>query len=365
MATAVIDVLVVGAGPAGSAAAREAARAGATVLLVEARTRIGTPVRCAELVPAALVREGLLPRQALVQPVAGMRTFFAGGEVRTAAPGWMVDRERLDRSLAEAACAAGATLQTGTRVTGLRRQGAVYQVSALQGGSPVTLIARSVVGADGATGLAARWLGNPRLPALPGVGRRVENRGVGPDSLIFLRGRYRGGYGWLFPRGEEANLGVATWDDPKGALEALHRELIRQGLVGESRSRTGLSGAIPVAGLASQLAAEGIFLAGDAGGLAHPITGAGIWSALVTGRWAGEQAASWACGEERSPTRYEQRVRQSFGGSWQRAAERRREADLLDPGRFDARARRYWVAFPEYFEREEEGVESRWRVQST
>ena len=83
------DVLVVGAGPAGSAAARAAARQGVSVLLAERRRRVGVPVRCAEYVPLPVGKYLDLSSPAItVQPVRAMRTFLPGGtRRRTFSPG--------------------------------------------------------------------------------------------------------------------------------------------------------------------------------------------------------------------------------------------------------------------------------------
>jgi digeranylgeranylglycerophospholipid reductase len=116
------DLLVVGAGPAGCAVACEAAKAGLCVLVVERKSTVGVPVRCAEYVPAPLVGELGLGRAFVVQPVKGMKSILPDGEVKeTVAPGFTVRRDLLDQAMAHAAQEAGATFQLATHV--VSRQG--------------------------------------------------------------------------------------------------------------------------------------------------------------------------------------------------------------------------------------------------
>ncbi|MFI5305371.1 MAG: FAD-dependent oxidoreductase, partial [Nitrospiria bacterium] len=96
------DVLVIGAGPAGSTAARFASRKGVSVILLERRERVGLPVRCAEYVPLPVSRYVDLNHIGiLAQSVRAMQTFIPGESVKeTAVPGAMICRDRLDQELA-------------------------------------------------------------------------------------------------------------------------------------------------------------------------------------------------------------------------------------------------------------------------
>ena len=110
------DVLIVGAGPAGSCAARAAAEAGARVLMIEKRMKIGEPVQCAEFVPRLLAREVNIPSETIAQEIQGMTTFMPNGEIlRKRTPGFIIDRAGFDKALAMDASKAGAKILTGTR----------------------------------------------------------------------------------------------------------------------------------------------------------------------------------------------------------------------------------------------------------
>ena len=98
------DVLVVGAGPAGSSAALAAVRQGTRVLLIERRRQVGLPVQCAEYIPAMLKGQLGLKGYYVVQKIEGMRTFLSGQEVKEmVAPGYIIRRELFDQTLVAAA----------------------------------------------------------------------------------------------------------------------------------------------------------------------------------------------------------------------------------------------------------------------
>jgi flavin-dependent dehydrogenase len=141
--------------------------------------------------------------------------------------------------------------------------------------------------------------------------------------------------------------------DPKAALDALHRKLVVEGRVGEViLHRTG--GAIPVGGLRQNLVMGNVLFVGDAAGLTHPITGAGIAAAVVSGEHAGQAAAAWLLERnENALMDFENTIRDQFSASLKRAVARRAWLGKYwgTPAASDDRIqRRGWVAFPEYFD---------------
>jgi geranylgeranyl reductase family protein len=349
------DVLVVGLGPAGASAARTAAAAGLSVVGVDRRHRIGEPVQCAEFLPNPLKRhtqaEGVR-----VQPITGMRTFLPSGRrADSDFPGLMIDRARLDQSVAEAAAANGADLRTETRLLSLDTSARRARLKGPHG--EYTVEARLIIGADGPHSAVAKAAG---LPAQKTVHTRQHTLPLAApqaDTDIYLSPRYPGGYGWVFPRGEVVNVGLGMdrrfGDDLGGPLAELIAQLLAEGRVrDELLARTG--GSIPVGGLRPLVHPGPVLLVGDAGGLTHPITGAGIPAALVSGERAGEAAAEYlAGGDSEALADFEEDVRDQFAVSVERGRQRRLELEAVwnrPEAAEDGPHRRGWIAFPEYYE---------------
>jgi digeranylgeranylglycerophospholipid reductase len=282
------DVLVVGAGPAGSRAAEAAASAGAQVILVEKKKRVGSLPHCAEFVPRLLGLEVDIPDRARVQGVEGMETRLMGNEpVFTPGPGWILDRQVFDHHLAVQAVSAGAEIWAGSALKG--REDGRWLIS--RGGQGVEVLAGAVIAADGGFSRAARIAGWPGQDLMPGVQYQVPLAQPLTRTQVFLEPRFLGGYAWLFPKGEVANLGLGcrVQAKPWRLLEELRQELlervvIRPGILSLS------AGAIPVGGVREELIRDEVILCGDAAGLTHPVTGAGIPQAVFSGRQAGEAA---------------------------------------------------------------------------
>jgi flavin-dependent dehydrogenase len=163
---------------------------------------------------------------------------------------------------------------------------------------------------------------------------------------IFLSADIPGGYGWLFPKGDAANLGAGVEPAHKARLKPIVDRL-HAGLgarVGRKVLAT-TGGAIPVGGMLECWGLLGetlVLLAGDAAGLANPVTGAGIAAAVHSGRLAGEAAA------RNAPEDYEEELRDVFGAALERALRRRREVFSQIPTK--SMLRRGWIAYPEYWQ---------------
>lgn len=355
------DVLVVGLGPAGASAAAEAARSGARVIAVDKRREAGVPVQCAELVPQSIDCRSAAIGVARRLDVTAMTTYIEADAGRSATaqrheqpefPGFMIDRAAFDTALVREASGNGADCRFGVAVCALDRGGCAR----LSNG--VEIRARVVVGADGPRSLVGKAVGvaNEEIAET----RQVRVRMLEPFQAtdIFLSSRYPGGYGWLFPKADVANLGIGVapaWRRRlKPLLEELHAGLADDGRVGRQvLAHTG--GAIPVGGLrrlVHRLGERDVVLTGDAGGLTNPVTGAGINAAVISGRLAGEAAARVAAGRSNALDDYEEEIDALFGASLGRAVERRRRImDIYVAGRVPGAAelKRGWIAFPEYW----------------
>ncbi|MCA1788959.1 MAG: NAD(P)/FAD-dependent oxidoreductase [Thioalkalivibrio sp.] len=348
-----VDVLVVGLGPGGGSAAGKAAAEGLRVLAVDRRQIIGEPVQCAEFIPNPM---GAYARTHPVrlQSITGMQSILPSGATHASDfPGLMIDRAEFDRAIAHAAENRGAELRTASRLTALQPADRIATIR--RNGQEQTVRYRVLVAADGPHSTVATWLGLAPLATVITRQYTVPLPQPLDDTIVWLSDDYPGGYAWLFPRGDVANLGLGLdpqlQPDLKGPLEQLHQRLIEQGKVGPGiLRRTG--GAIPVGGPRDRLHAGCIVFVGDAAGLTHPITGAGIAAAVVSGEHAGNAAVAFLNGNAEAFEEYEEDMRDQFGPALARAVERRRALHSLwhtPAARQDATQRRGWIAFDEYF----------------
>ncbi|MHB1566245.1 MAG: geranylgeranyl reductase family protein [Acidiferrobacter sp.] len=350
VAPTAFDVLIVGLGPAGAAAAAVAARAGLSVLAIDRRRQLGVPVQCAEFVPLPM---GRYARSALVQRITRMRSILPSGAMEHSAfPGLMIDRAAFDQALATEASRHGALLRVQTTLKTLTADEALLRVA---DGEVERARYQVLIAADGPHSTVARCVGLAPLTVVDTRQYSLPLLKPYTDTDIWLSDDYPGGYAWCFPKGAVANVGVGAdrhlLGDLKAPLSALCATLARDGLIGRDiLSRTG--GAIPVSGMRTSLIHENILFVGDAAGLTHPITGAGIASAVQSGERAGRAAAEWIGGRGRAFEDFEEDIRDTFEDSLTRAVARRRwlMARWHTPSaRADATHKRGWVAFPDYF----------------
>ncbi len=345
------DVLIVGAGPAGSSAAKAAARAAAKVLLVEKREVIGRPVRCAEFVPRMLAETVALPPACVAREVSTTKVYLPGGEERTFnSPGFILDRARFDQMLAREAQKEGTRVWVNTSCIG--RDG--DEVTLKRGREEISVAAKVVVGADGPRSTVASWINEANVDFV--VARQYEMPLASPmdGTEIYFTPELFGGYGWLFPKKETANVGVGVRLERgrrpalQGKLDAFVKRLARAGKVGPEPLAV-TAGLIPVGGPGRTVAGN-VILVGDAAGQTHAITGGGIPQAVVCGEVAGRVAAAAARDDNLGLlSRYEDEWREIYGDELSRAKRRREllEAAWSD---LDNVLKRCWVSFPEYYD---------------
>jgi len=290
------DVVVIGAGPAGSRTAARIARGNRRVLLLEKRPRVGHPVRCAEAVGPREDVERYLPLEDRIvsSPINGFLIVAPDGtRFRREMPGigFVVDRELFDQCLAAAAVSAGAELRTGHQAMGLIRDGnriRGVRVKDLASGVEYDEQAEVTVGADGVESLSPRWAGLKKSLRPDELFACAEELIEGidlPGAFIeFHLGRSfaPGGYAWVFPKGNgKANVGVGINPlraDGKTAVEYLNAFLARRA-PGGKRTRLVIGGCSVARGL-NALAADGFVAVGEAANQNNPFSGGGIINAL-------------------------------------------------------------------------------------
>ncbi len=350
----VYDVVVIGAGPAGSTAAQKLAEAGCRVLLIDQARRIGENVQCAEFVPRLLRKYAPLCSTDIAQPVDGIQTWIEGRLAhRLQAPGFTIHRACWDKHLAEQAVAAGAGLQTGVRV--IERQGD-STLLAIDGARKKLIRCRWVLGCDGPRSVVSGWLGNERQPVSVALQYELALRKPLRDVAVYFESRFYGGYGWVFPKGQRANVGLGVHQTLTANLEELLqgfcRELIERQILRDQTVYRKTAGLIPCGGLVRRVAGGKLLLAGDAAGCTHPLTGGGIFNAVLSGRLAAEHiaGASGKAAEQQSAAGYGRSLN-GILGQYLATARRKmlvRDANWLTQP-FDVNIRRNWIAFPEYY----------------
>ncbi len=329
------DVLVIGAGPGGSMAARYAARNGLKVLLIEKRPEIGVPVRCAEGISRAWLKEVEIDIQKkwIDAEIDGAKIYSpdeksvvtlsaeqAGNEV-----GFVLNREYFDKYLAALAAKEGAEIWLKSpAIEIIKENGKVAGAIIRRFGELVEVRAKIVIAADGFESQVARWAGlNTVLrerDIVTCIQYRMTNIDIDEKFTHFYIGSCApGGYLWIFPKGKgEANVGIGValnkikdTGEAKKYLDRFienHPELKKGGIVQI------VTGAVSTCPVPKHLVDDGIMLVGDAARLIDPITGGGIANAARSGKYAGEIAAK--CIE--NPTKeclkeYEKKVHEKWG----------------------------------------------------
>jgi geranylgeranyl reductase family protein len=307
------DVLVVGAGPAGSAAAAWAARSGVDVVLADAAV-FPRDKTCGDgLTPRAM---GELDRLGLGDWVRskgrnrGLRAAGFGQELLLPWPGGSlpdhggaVPRTELDARIRDVALSSGAAPLEGARAVDVERDGDRVRAVVFRrpGGATTTVRCRRLVVADGARSPLGRVLGREwHQDTVYGVAARGYIRsGRSDDEWISSHLELRGaegellsGYGWVFPLGDgEVNVGVGTLATERRPADVRLRSLLelytdqrREEWQLDGTVRAPASALLPMGGAVSGIAGRNWALIGDAAGCVNPLNGEGIDYGLETGR---------------------------------------------------------------------------------
>lgn len=287
------DVLVVGAGPAGSATAIHLARGGVRVLLVD-RARFPRDKPCGGgLTGRALRAIPVDPSPVVERDVDRfeLRLRYGSAFARTHHEPLirMTQRRRLDAHLVEQAQEAGAELRDGARVDDVVVDdiGVVARV----GGTRVH--ATVIVGADGANGIVARaaGLGDDIVHGVALEGN-VPLDALSVEQLertaVIELAALPGGYGWVFPKGDHANLGIGGWGSEGPRLREHLARLARAHGVSPDALSDVRGHRLPMRRLGAAPARGRVLLVGDAAGLVDPLSGDGMYEAFTSARLAAQ-----------------------------------------------------------------------------
>lgn len=291
------DVIVVGAGPAGSSVARTCAKAGLKVMLYEKMPAPFAVKRCAEGLMGEFEREfGKVPKECIAQEISG--AVFVAPDNRKfdfkmrGVGGYVLDRKVFDPWLNEVAMKEGAEFQMNTTVSDvIKENGFVKGVKISGNGKEKEVASKVVVSAEGVESVVARKAGLNTLNLMNNIWSAYQVKMEGIDledshKLYFYFGTTVAprGYLWIFPKGDDsANVGLGI--DPRlgMAKDYLMRFIEKTSSLKEGRITEPNTGAIPSGGFLKNMVLSGFAVVGDAAHQVNPIHGGGIIEAYTAG----------------------------------------------------------------------------------
>jgi len=289
------DVLVVGAGPAGSITARYAASKGIDVTLIERRKEIGVPVRCGEFMPSNDEIKGMFPRASNMEELFDIPENLKLRDteaIRLTDPkmkmtdipfrGYTTDRDRFDKYLVSRAEEAGASLITDCAFHNTEGNTAKTSAGDIE--------YKVIIGADGPGSRVSRSLGLP-IPERPYPAVTAQANGdFDPVVVMFFGGIAPGAYGWIIPKKGQANIGIGF--SPKfadGNLNGYFDKFVEKhgfDVIGRKGGKY-----VPSQGPVGKTFTDSGMTVGDAAGHVISVNGGGIPLAMIAGRICGTVAA--------------------------------------------------------------------------
>ncbi|ODS40303.1 hypothetical protein BEH94_00320 [Candidatus Altiarchaeales archaeon WOR_SM1_SCG] len=305
------DVVIVGAGPAGSTCARHLAENNIKVLVVEKKQEIGTPKRCAEgLNYRGLKNAGLEPDPRwATSEIQGVSLYSPGEkniEMKWAgAMGCVLERKIFEKFLARDAINAGARYMVKTRaIEVLKENGKISGIKAEFMGKEFNINAKLVIAADGVESGIAKSAGIKTLNKLTDYisGFQYEMAGLKNYDENLLHVFFGNevapkGYAWIFPKGEGvANIGIGILgkesSDKNRAKDYLDKFIEKHPGIFEDASPIEINaGGVPVSSAVETFVADNFMIIGDSAQLVNPIHGGGIDIAMNSAKIAAGVAA--------------------------------------------------------------------------
>ncbi|MCB0742623.1 MAG: NAD(P)/FAD-dependent oxidoreductase [Ignavibacteriae bacterium] len=297
------DVIIVGAGPAGSMAARYSAVQGISVLMLEKDRDVGYPVRCGEAISKGGIEEFITIDQRWISTPINKFSFISPGGIEVVIPleeqGYILERKIFDYALAESAAKEGAEIQTRAYVYDLIiENGKVSGVKVEIAGEKKEIKSKIVIGADGVESRVGRWAGLKTYTDFrdmeSGTQVTASNINVDQNTCYFYFGKDVApqGYLWVFPKGNNlANIGLGVSGiigKKKSALSYLNDFMDSK--FPNAPVLTRVAGGIPCTITLEKIVSDGLMLVGDAARQINPLSGGGIASGMIGGSIAGRVA---------------------------------------------------------------------------
>lgn len=327
------DVIVVGAGPAGCVAARFAAEAGASVLLLERKNEIGIPVHCGEGIKGDIDKLGVIQKGPwIANYVKGVKFFSPNNTQVTVANnrnadsfGYIIHRDIFDKELAALAANAGVKILLNAEAIALETtKKELSSVKVRLFNEVMTVKAKVIVGADGIDSRVGKWIGitttlNPK-DILTCAQYTFTNTNCDREYCEVYLGKHLapGGYVWSFPKQNgTVNVGIGIYGDFHSSNRA---KLLLDAFIASHKEYSRcmpvrfLAGAAP-ASKPVHMVKKNMLLVGDAAHVADPLSGGGILQALHCGKIAGMvigEAIQRNCIDESFLKTYEKKYRSEF-----------------------------------------------------
>ena len=301
------DCIVVGAGPAGSMAAKTLAEKGVEVLLLEKHSQIGVPLSCAEAISVSGLDRFVTPDPEWINArIHNILLVSPSNEklvVHHPHAGFVLNRKIFDKRLAQKASSRGASVKVNSCVVGLlnHKMDGFCGVKVQEEGREKEYGAKVIIGADGVESWVARWAGvdsSLKLSQIESCTQYLLGEvEVEPDRMELYLGQSvaPGGYAWVFPKSANtANVGLAITPDRTTNKAKEFLDQFVQKRFSSFRVIEFTMGGVPAFDKSygscgdKSLVKKNVLLVGDAGRLVDSLSGAGISNALLSGKIAGE-----------------------------------------------------------------------------
>lgn len=299
------DVLVIGAGPSGAMAARTLAQNKVDILLIDKKSEIGTPKRCAEGILTSTLEElNIKPdKRWITREVTGIEIqapnkktiTFDENTIKLPDTGYILERKVFDKHLVMDAIRYGARVMIKTWAYSIERIDDGFTVSAIKLGQEIKIRTKIIIAADGPDSRIGKMAGLKCRTELNNMASCIQyemaNVKLNENLVkIHIGSVCPGGYIWIFPKGEDiANIGLGILKSHadqtakyyldnfiKDAPEISGGQIIEMNVGGD-----------PLGGLVEDRYDDNIMLVGDAAGFVDPLTGDGIKTAMLSGKYAG------------------------------------------------------------------------------
>ncbi len=293
------DVIIVGAGPAGSTTARyiKQEKNNIKVLIIERKKEVGIPVKCGESISAPSVWESIIPDEYNVEELLKIPKNVIAQEIKNTdiispyqtycrfdTPGLVLHRNLFDQHLAQLALRNGAELRLNTIMKGIKNRHTVIT-------SNGNVTGKIIVGADGPQSIIAKFYGlktpNDICPLSSAIFSIVRGDYDFDKKRIYFGKRFAGGYAWIFPKGDTANIGIGSVLTHKIPIEMILNNFLKElGVTSKDILFYG-GGLIPTGGPIPKFVSDNVLIVGDAAGMVLPSNGSGIVPSMIGGRECG------------------------------------------------------------------------------